>query len=82
MGGLFGDEHFTGDVLIEDERIAAIGPNLGLAGDAMPFEVRLLYDKCSRCEAVIVELRDREVKCSAVWKVCLRPNPSTVAFYD
>lgn len=40
MGGPHGDEPFTGDILIEDKSIAAIGPNLDMAGEASVIDGR------------------------------------------
>jgi len=40
MGGPHGDEPFVGDLLVEGERIAAIGPNLGELHDAAVIEGR------------------------------------------
>ena len=40
MGGRHGEEPFTGDVLVEDERIAAVGRDLGEIRDATVIEGR------------------------------------------
>src|SRR6185312_5227591 len=40
MGGRHGEEPFTGDLLVEDERIAAVGRDLGEIGDATVIEGR------------------------------------------
>ncbi|HXE24428.1 MAG TPA: amidohydrolase, partial [Roseiarcus sp.] len=40
MGGSHGEEPFVGDLLVEDERIAAIGRDLGEIRDATVIEGR------------------------------------------